>query len=356
MTTQYQNRLRMEITQKADAVIAELPAFSGKFFNSLKTKGFSPRTVLQYAYDTKNFFDYLKAQPGFKLTHWQSCTASEVLDKLTFDDIQEYLNTLEYYTPSGTDEKRPSSPSSKARKISSLRSFYKFFFKTGEIKNNLADLMELPKIPDHTILVLNPSQIQRLLEAIESDEGLTDKEKVSRKLTRKRDFAIVTLLLGTGMRVSELVGVDLDDIDFYEASILITRKGGDQDQVYFGEQVEGALRDYIENERDLLKPSGKDKNALFVSLHHKRISTRSVEILVKKYTGRAGINLKISPHKLRSTFGTALYEETGDIYLVADALHHSSVETTRKHYAKMSRDHKREAARISDNLFQKKDL
>ena len=337
----------MDLEEKAEAVINTLPPFSIKFFDNLRNKGFSPRTRLQYAYDMKRFFEYLRNQPSFKDILAHTFTASEILDKLTFDDIQEYIRSIEI-CESGNGDKHPSSPSSKARKISSLRSFYRYYFRIGEIQNNLSDLMDLPKIPERNIIVLNQSQIDRLLEAIMDDSGLTDRERISHKYVVKRDLAIVVLLLGTGLRVSELVGIDLEDIDFYDASILVTRKGGDQDIVYFGEGVEGVLKDYLDTARDLLNPCEKDKHALFISLHHKRVSSRSVEVLVKKYTARAGINLKVSPHKLRSTFGTNLYDETEDIYLVAEALHHSSVETTRKHYARMSKGHKRKAAEVSE--------
>ena len=168
----------------------------------------------------------------------------------------------------------------------------------------------------------------------------------------KRDYAIMMLFFGTGIRVSELVGIDLSDIDFYNASLLITRKGGDQDEVFFPEIVENAIRDYVDNDRDTLL-ADKESSALFISMQHKRMTVRSVQVMIKSYAAKAGLNMKVTPHALRRTFGTNLYEETNDIYLVADALHHSSVETTRKHYANMSKEHKRLAAKKSATLFDK---
>ena len=134
-------------------------------------------------------------------------------------------------------------------------------------------------------------------------------------------------------------------------SRLITRKGGDQDEVFFPEIVEKAIRDYVDNDRDTLL-ADKESSALFISMQHKRMTVRSVQVMIKGYAAKAGLNMKVTPHALRRTFGTNLYEETNDIYLVADALHHSSVETTRKHYANMSKEHKRLAAKKSSTLFE----
>ena len=160
-----------------------------------------------------------------------------------------------------------------------------------------------------------------------------------------RDTAIITLFLGTGIRVSELVGIDIDDLDFTINGFIVTRKGGNQTILYFPESVAEALKSYL-NERMQIEAVEGHENALFLSLQRRRITQRAVENLVKKYASVAApLKKKISPHKLRSTFGTSLYQETGDIYLVADVLGHSDVNTTRKHYAAMSDMRKREAAK-----------
>ena len=165
------------------------------------------------------------------------------------------------------------------------------------------------------------------------------------KKTKIRDVALLTLLLGTGIRVSECVGIDINDINFDEGALKIRRKGGYETVLYFGDEVEIALLDYLE-EREQIIPAEGHENALFLSLQNRRMAVRSVEKLVKKYAMIAApLKKKISPHKLRSTFGTSLYQETGDIYLVADVLGHADVNTTRKHYAAMSDQRKREAAK-----------
>ena len=124
------------------------------------------------------------------------------------------------------------------------------------------------------------------------------------------------------------------------------RKGGKENRIYFGEEVRCALLDYLEEGRPLLKPS-KEETALFLSIQHKRISVRAVQDLVKKYGNMLGTNKSISPHKLRHTFGTNIYQETGgDIYAAAELLGHSSIETTRKHYAKFSNERKKQLSNI----------
>ena len=150
-------------------------------------------------------------------------------------------------------------------------------------------------------------------------------------------------MLGTGIRVSECVGLDINDVDFKNNGIKIHRKGGQEVIVYFGDEVCEALLNYME-EREQKTPLEGHTNALFLSLQNKRISVRSVENLVKKYSSLV-TNLKnITPHKLRSTYGTNLYRETGDIYLVADVLGHKDVNTTKKHYAALEDERRRKAA------------
>ena len=158
-------------------------------------------------------------------------------------------------------------------------------------------------------------------------------------------MALLTLMLGTGIRVSECVGVNIDDLDFHLNAVLVTRKGGNQVILYFPQEVADALKAYLE-ERKLIQTDKANENALFLSLQKKRMTQRAVQIMVKKYCAIAvPLKKRMSPHKLRSTYATRLYHETEDIYLVADALGHSDVNTTRKHYAAMSDQRRREAAR-----------
>ena len=234
------------------------------------------------------------------------------------------------------------------RKICSLKSFYNYFFRLEELKTNPPALVQLPKIHEKEIIRLDIDEVALLLDTVEQGEHLTEKQKAYHSKTKIRDLALLTLLLGTGIRVSECVGLNIQDIDFKNGGIRIHRKGGKEVTVYFGTEVEYALLDYLEQRKSIVPESGNE-DALFLSLQNKRISVRSVENLVKKYARTVTPLKKITPHKLRSTYGTNLYRETGDIYLVADVLGHSDVNTTKKHYAAME-DERRRSARNAVRL------
>ena len=228
-------------------------------------------------------------------------------------------------------------------KLRTISYLDKYFFENEKIKTNPASLVPVPKQHDKDIIRLEPNEVATLLDQVEEGTKLTKKELEYHQKTKIRDVAILTLLLGTGIRVSECVGLDLNDVDFEVNGIRILRKGGKEAVVYFGEEVESALLDYFE-EREYIVPLEGHENALFLSLQNRRITVRSVENLVKKYASRVTTLKKITPHKLRSTYGTSLYQETEDIYLVADVLGHNDVNTTRKHYAAQADMHRRMAA------------
>lgn len=229
--------------------------------------------------------------------------------------------------------------------MSALRSFYGYYFKRQIIRKNPTLLVEMPKMHEKAIIRLDTDEIAMLLDYVDhGGDNLTGQRKAYFEKTKNRDLAILTLLLGTGIRVSECVGLDLQDIDFKNNGITVTRKGGNQMVVYFGEEVENALKTYLYTTRKQTVPLSGHENALFLSTQRKRMGVQAVENMVKKYAREVTPNKKITPHKLRSTYGTALYKETGDIYLVADVLGHKDVNTTKKHYAAIDEDRRRQAA------------
>ena len=230
------------------------------------------------------------------------------------------------------------------RKLASLRSFYRYLYKNEMIGQDPAVKVDMPKIHEKTITRLDIDEVANLLDEVESGESLTEKQQKFHEKTKTRDLAMMTLLLGTGIRVSECVGLDMDDVDFKNNGIKIHRKGGAEVVVYFGEEVRSALMEYMV-ERQKITAADGSVNALFLSLQNKRISVRSVEKMVNKYSKLVTSLKHITPHKLRSTYGTSLYRETGDIYLVADVLGHKDVNTTRKHYAAIDDDRRRSAAK-----------
>ena len=264
-----------------------------------------------------------------------------ILDQLTRLDIEEYLEYMSLYQKDGRDI--TNDERGKSRKLAALRSFYNYFYRSEMIETNPAALVSMPKLHEKEIIRLEPNEVAILLNQVEDGTKLTKKELEYHKKTKIRDVALLTLLLGTGIRVSECVGLDLNDVNFDVCGIKIRRKGGYEAIVYFGDEVETALLDYLE-ERQHIIPGEGHEDALFLSLQNRRITVRSVENLVKKYSSRVTTLKKITPHKLRSTYGTALYQETGDFYMVADVLGHKDVNTTRKHYAAQADERRRRAA------------
>ena len=266
-----------------------------------------------------------------------------ILDQIKAQDIEEYLNWLKYYIKDEVEH--TNNERGISRKLACLRSFYHFFFRTERISTNPAELVKMPKLHEKNIVRLDVDEVALLLDEVESGESLTQRQKAYHAQTKKRDLAMLTLMLGTGIRVSECVGLDISDVDFKNNGIKVHRKGGYESIVYFGEEVERALLDYIQ-ERTKIIPAEGSANALFLSMQKKRMSVRSVENLVKKYSKLVTSLKNITPHKLRSTYGTALYQESGDIYLVADVLGHKDVNTTRKHYAEQADQRRRQAAKL----------
>jgi site-specific recombinase XerD len=277
---------------------------------------------------------------GVGETAWTSAEIS----RITSRHIDLYLDYLSLYY-SSDDIEYTNAELGKMRKLSTLRSFYKYMFKTGFIDRNVSELVDMPKRHQKPILRLEIDEVARLLDIVESGDALSERQKKFHEKTKNRDVAMLTLFLGTGIRVSECVGLNIEDLDFEVNGFTITRKGGNQVILYFPDEVAEVLAGYVQYRKTVQALPGHE-SALFLSLQNRRITVRAVENLVKKYALLAApLKKKISPHKLRSTFGTNLYHETGDIYLVADVLGHSDVNTTRRHYAAMSDDRRRQAAR-----------
>lgn len=326
----------------------DLPEFCEEFF-----VGIEPQTTvltrLNYAYDLRIFFDYLlKRVPRFTLKRSIDRFELSDLEGVTLTHLEAFIEYLSYYEYEGKEYSN--GEKGKARKISTVRTFFKYFFNKDKLSCNVASKIKVPKQHEKDIVRLEPAEVSRILDVAEGSDCVSEHQRKILLNTRSRDVAILTLLLGTGIRVSELVGLNVADIDFDTNAFTVTRKGGNQAILYFGNEVCDALLLYLEGERKaLISRSQKlnilDKDALFLSLQIKRISVRAVENLVKKYAAIASPLKKISPHKLRSTYGTNLYRATGDIYMVADVLGHRDVNTTKKHYAAITEDRRKIAAK-----------
>ena len=339
--TTYREHTDMENTLKLRQVLATLPPFCRDYFRAIDTTT-TAKTRISYAYDIRIFFQFLLDEnPAFKDYSMTDFTV-DVLDQIKAVDLEEYQEYLKLYQ-SG-DKTETNGERGLKRKVSALRSFYAYYYKREMIQTNPTVLIDVPKIHEKSIIRLDTDEVAMLLDYIEHcGDTLTGQKRVFYEKTKERDLAIVTLLLGTGIRVSECVGLDIEDVDFKNNGIKVTRKGGNEMVVYFGPEVEKALRRYLEV-REGITPLAGHEHALFYSAQRKRIGVQAVENMVKKYSRQITTTKKITPHKLCSTYGTALYQETGDIYLVADVLGHKDVNTTKKHYAALDDARRRQAA------------
>ena len=348
--SEHDSQLRQKLIEKK----SELPRFCASFFSSLDNTSKLDSTQLGYASDLDIFFDFIiDTFPEYADTPKKSLPI-DCLTQLTKEDIEYYIGTY-------LKDMRDNNDKARARKLASLRRLYKHFYANKKIEYNPADFLEITfntAKKDEDINYLRPNEVAILLDAIDKGEGLPEKYVRSKwyQRNRLRDLAIVTLLLGTGMRISECVGLDLDAIDFENGSIYIIRKGHKGANIPMGDEVEQALRTYIKGDperpesmsRAGYEPDEKDKNALFLSPSHKRLTVRAIENLIPKYVQYALPQLasraSFSPHKMRASFGTNLYAEIGDVKAVADLLGHKSTQTTETFYISRSRDERRRAA------------
>lgn len=338
----YRDQTDTENIIKLREVLKTLPPFAKDYFRAIDATT-TTKTRISYAYDIRIFFQFLIQENPAYHNYTPSDFTIDVLDQIQALDIEEYMEYLKVYKDKG-DSYVTNGERGLKRKISALRSFYAYYYKHEMIKTNPTVLIDMPKIHDKAIIRLDTDEVAMLLDYVEHcGDLLTGQKKAYYEKTKERDLALITLLLGTGIRVSECVGLDIEDVDFKNNAVKVTRKGGNEMFVYFGDEVEHALKNYIEVRKGITPVSGHE-HALFYSTQRKRMGVQAVENLVKKYAREITTTKKITPHKLRSTYGTALYQKTGDIYLVADVLGHKDVNTTKKHYAAIGDERRRKAA------------
>lgn len=338
----YHDEVKKKNILKLRELLKKLPPFCAEYFLG-KDQLISSRTKIAYAYDLIVFFEYLHDSDDERFSNKPiNKYPIEILDEIKRNDILFFMEYLSFYEKDGKVYKNDER--GKSRKLSTLKSFYQYYFCNELIKTNPAALVQMPKLHEKEIIRLNENEVAELLDLVENGVKLTKGEKRFYDKTSTRDFTILTVMLGTGIRVSECVGLNIDDIDLEEFRFKVRRKGGNESIIYFGDEVCNALANYMEL-RETLYALEDHEQALFLSLQNKRMSVRAMENMVTKYTDKLNTLKHITPHKLRSTFGTNLYRETNDIYLVADFLGHKDVNTTRKHYASISDDTRKKAIR-----------
>ena len=318
--------------QKIQELAAKLPGYIDLFISSSKRKR-SPQTILTYMQRISFFFDYLSANPKSPLYKKDTeCITAEDLDQLKVDDIDLFLgevgdskNTINNY-------------------ISALNALFSFLYRKDRITHNVIDKVERAAIrrSEHIVIRLNDEQEIGFIDSVTDGSGLTKKQMAEFKKNSFRDRAICLMLIRTGLRVSELVSLDVRDVDITKNTISVIRKRSKPDVVFFDDEVKTALLEYLDTRPPLASSDVTRPDPLFLSNYGKtkgeRITVKQVEHLVKKYTsaGAKGTGKGLSPHKLRATFATNMLQETENVFLVQEHLAHENIQTTTLYLGKDS--------------------
>jgi len=270
----------------------------------LHEKGASPHTHKNYMVDLQQFFSFLEKRMPEILEKDASTVRS-----IDVSAIREYL----------TEMMKNHSASSMARKLATLRTFFSYCMRTGAMDGNPAKDVATPKVPKHIPKFLTVDEVFSLLNAPSDSNALGI-----------RDKAILELLYASGMRVGELVQLNLKDINLNESTVRIAGKGRKERIVPIGEKAVKALAAYIEI-RPALLPNDSTEKALFVNRRGGRLTARSVERMLNKYIGICGLQKKVTPHVIRHTFATHLLGSGADMRGIQELLGHTSLSTTQKY-------------------------
>jgi site-specific recombinase XerD len=325
-----------------------LPDFCKEFFIGIAMNT-TILTRYNYATDLKLFFEFTVLYGAV----FEGKTVKEIvlndLEEIQSTDIEEFLSYIDNYYSDTTKCRVRNKANAKARKFSAIRALFKYFYNKDKLSQNVTLKVAMPKIREKEIVRLEEDEVTEIFDCLEQKDSFDSKQmnNYNNNNTKERDNAIFTLMLGTGIRISECVGLNIEDINFNNSSFTVTRKGEKRSILYFSDEVASSLTSYFEARERFIakhKPQKEDANALFLSLQGRRISIRAVQLLVKKYAEVVTPLKHITPHKLRSTYGTALYRATKDIYVVAEVLGHKDINTTKKHYAAISEDIKKNAS------------
>jgi integrase/recombinase XerC len=275
-----------------------------QFLRSLRQRNTSAHTIKAYAGDLRSFSEYVGSR------NWRS------IDHLA---IRGFLSQL---------YERELSKTSVARSLAAVRSLYRWLAQEGIVDQNPAALVATPKLP---------KKLPRV-PTIEEMNSVLDGEMPEAASFPERDRLMLELLYGCGIRNSELIGINLDDIRLSAEAILIRGKGKKERYVPFGDSVKAALLAYLPARSQKLAACKKNANGLFINLHGGRLTTRSVGRIIKKIAIAKGLSPDVHPHTLRHAFGTHLLEEGADLRAIQEMLGHERLSTTQR-YTQLSMKH-----------------
>lgn len=341
--------------------LMKLPDFVYDYIEVAYT-GDSVNTQIGYSIDIKIFLEYLQRFKFRDVENIEDFTP-EHMEQVTIRDLTSFSAYLREYetestSPSGRVIKRIRRNSAYGinRKLSGIRGLFSYLYKNDLISQNVTDKLDFKKLHQKMKKPLTTQETIRLIDVIYEGEKYYDGRDLSEYLRRKqRDIALFTAYLGTGCRVSELVNIDMDDIDFDTASFIVTRKGGEQQEIFMPVQVENEMFKYFEERKGA--ENVKDNKAFFINRQGKRMTVPGVEKILKKYCATVGITHpdKTRPHALRRTFACNLLADGVDIKMVAELMGHKNIDVTHRYYAQYASKRRREIMRGFELIDEKRD-
>lgn len=320
-----------EIEAKTKEKLKNLPNYMSMFYSRLSANGMQATTKQAYINNCVLFLKYLS--PTFDVD----------LKEINASTIDEYMESITY------QGNKKTSPSTRSGRLSALKCFFGFLYDRGIIDDDPTKGIKPPKNNKlNPVVYLTSKEIKEVEKAIREGVG-SSRAKNYQKKWAKRDLAIFFLFLSTGVRVEALAEIDLDDIDFKEKRLVVIDKGEKEIVHYLSDSLITYLKDWIKEREKYL--NGKEEKALFIGAKRCRFTAGGIRKMIQKYT--AVLDKKITPHKLRSTFATTVYQKTKDIYLVSQLVGHENVNTT-KRYAACLEDNKKQVSNILENTYFKK--
>ena len=333
--------------------LSNLPDFVFDYIE-ISYSGESINTQIGYSIDIKTFLEYLRQFKFKDVERLEDFTLAH-MEQVTLRDLNAFTAYLKEYetdtvTIDGRHVKRIRKNSAYGinRKLSGIRGLFAYLYKNDLISQNVTDKLDFKKIHQKMKRPLTTQETINLLDVIYNGEKYYEGRDLTEYNNRKlRDIALFTAYLGTGCRVSELINLDVKDVSFDTSSFVVTRKGGDEQEIFMPVQVENELYNYMQERTE--NKNAKD-DALFLSRLGKRMTAQGVEKLLKKYCATVGIydSDKARPHALRRTFACNLIADGVDIKMVAELMGHKNIEVTHRYYTQYAIERRKEVMRGFD--------
>ena len=337
---EYKEGKRREYRNKSEELLTQLPDFCRTYERGIEGT-VTATTMYQYLQRIHVFFQYLHENNSFYRNKDLKQITYDDLSHLEAEDIEEFTH---YIRVGKASDGRQNKESSVNHYLCALNSLWDYSISHGRLRHNVIKDVKRGKKRRHEVITLNHENETGLFDSIQYGTNMTRHQEAYRNdVTVARDNAICLTLVRTGLRVSELVGINLDDINFTDCYFHVNRKEDKIDNVYFSDQVKEVLQEYIRL-RPLLQPDPAEKALFLVTIGKykgTRLSVRSVQLLVKKYAlaGAPEVDSRMTPHKMRSTYATNLLRASeGDLTLVQEALNHESPSTTSIYLQKRQKD------------------